>query len=92
MKLEDVVKIYGMNDYYDNVTGNIYKLSQAVDNGNGMLNVPVESWDGNLLGCVAIYKQKKEGNENEKRKDSDKYQRYYRKAFRETGSHKLCRE
>ena len=56
MKLEEIVKTYGMNDYYDFATGNTYKLSEAIDIGNGKLKIPVESWDGNFLGYAEISK------------------------------------
>ena len=41
MKLETIAKTYGMVDYMDPTTGNIYELSKAFDDGEGMLLVPV---------------------------------------------------
>ena len=41
MKLEKIAKTYGMVDYMDPITGNIYELSKAFDGGKGMLLVPV---------------------------------------------------
>lgn len=29
MRLEDIAKTYGMNDYYDNIGGRIFHLSMA---------------------------------------------------------------
>lgn len=58
MSLEDVVKQYGMNDYYDFISGNLYKLSKAIDNGNGTLKVPVEN--GEKIVGYAIMKKPEE--------------------------------
>lgn len=43
MTLEGIARIYGMTDYYDNISGKIYQLSQATeapDNSEELL-VPV---------------------------------------------------
>lgn len=55
MKLEDIARSYGMNDYYDMHTGRIYKLSEATDAGNGKLSVPVVE-DGRLIGYATMDK------------------------------------
>lgn len=31
MMLEDIARTYGMTDYYDNIGGKIYELSQAME-------------------------------------------------------------
>ena len=50
MKLEQIAKQYGMVDYLDNTTGNIYRLSKAIEDDDGTLLVPVvSSYGGNLL-------------------------------------------
>ena len=50
MKLEEIAKVYGMNDYYDMATGRIYKLSNALPTGViGKVKVPVIE-DGVLIG------------------------------------------
>lgn len=62
MKLEEIAETYGMFDYYDQHTGNIYKLSEASDKPcegvelkPGQLRVPV--WNGsNFLGYVVMNK------------------------------------
>ena len=41
MKLEQVAKDYGMQDYLDYNTGYIYQLSKAEEMGNNMLMVPM---------------------------------------------------
>ena len=41
MMLEDIARTYGMTDYYDNIGGKIYQLSQATeapDNSGGALS------------------------------------------------------
>lgn len=55
MKLEDIAKSYGMNDYYDMNTGRIYKLSEATDAGDGKLSVPVEE-NGRIIGYATMDK------------------------------------
>lgn len=55
MKLEDIARTYGMNDYYDMHTGRIYKLSEATNAGNGKLSVPVEQ-DGRFVGYATMDK------------------------------------
>lgn len=55
MKLEDIARTYGMNDYYDMVTGRIYKLSEATDAENGKLTVPVYE-DGRFIGNASMNK------------------------------------
>lgn len=50
MKLEQIAKQYGMVDYLDNTTGNIYQLSKVIEDDDGTLLVPVvSSYGGNLL-------------------------------------------
>lgn len=55
MMLEDIVKTYGMIDYYDNVGGKTYELSKAIKDRDTLL-VPVRDTDGILLGHVRIAK------------------------------------
>lgn len=58
MYLEDVAKHCGMVDYYDNVGGKIYELSEAVADpeSSSRLIVPVRSVDGFLLGFAYMAK------------------------------------
>lgn len=50
MKLEQITKQYGMVNYLDNTTGNIYQLSKAIEDDDGTLLVPVvSSYSSNLL-------------------------------------------
>ena len=57
MTLEEIAKTYGMHDYYDPLTGNIYQLSEAFDDGYDILIVPVINQYGNknhLVGYAKI--------------------------------------
>lgn len=59
MLLEDIVKMYGMVDYYDPVTCMVYMLSHAIEErpGSGILIVPVkDALNGAILGCVSMVK------------------------------------
>lgn len=50
MMLEEITKLYGMNDYLDANTGYIYKLSEAIDDGENNLLVPViDTFGDNIL-------------------------------------------
>ncbi len=53
MALEEIVEMYGWNDYMDMNTGRIYRLSQSVDNGDGTSKIPVTE-NGNLIGYAAM--------------------------------------
>ena len=58
--LEQIVKEYGMAvDYMDPNTGNIYRLTDAIDDGEGNLFIPVTAsyGDSTLLGYAKIQKQ-----------------------------------
>lgn len=48
MKLEEIVKMYGWNDYMDMHTGYIYVLSKAIHE-DGTVKVPVTQ-NGVLIG------------------------------------------
>lgn len=58
--LEAIVKTYGMNDYYDQVGGKIYELSNAMEdpNNEGELLVPVKDVMGDniLVGYARMRK------------------------------------
>ena len=56
MMLEEIAKLYGMNDYLDVNTGYIYKLSEAIDDGEENLLVPVVDilGDNVLLGYAKM--------------------------------------
>lgn len=41
MKLETILEVYGTNDYYEQLTGKIYRLSVLKDNENVMVDIPV---------------------------------------------------
>ena len=41
MKLEDIARQYGMHNYLDNEQGLIYQLSEAMEDADGTLLVPV---------------------------------------------------
>lgn len=56
MSLENIAKVYGMVDYLDVSTGKIFKLSQAIDAGDGNLIVPVEQ-RGRIIGYSQMKKQ-----------------------------------
>lgn len=58
MRLEEVAKTYGMVDYMDPTNGNIYELSKAIDDGAGMLLVPIIApyGDSLLLGYDKMHK------------------------------------
>ena len=53
MKLEQIIEMYGWNDYYDMNTGYIYHLSEAMDNGDGTSKIPVTS-NGRLIGYATM--------------------------------------
>ena len=59
MNLETIAKTYGMVDYMDQTTGNIYELSKAFDDGEDMLLVPVIApfGDNVLVGYARMKKQ-----------------------------------
>ena len=57
--LEQIVKEYGMEfDYMDHNTGNIYRLTDAIDDGEGHLLVPITApyGDSILLGYAKMQK------------------------------------
>ena len=57
--LEQIAKEYGMAiDYMDPNTGNIYRLTDAIDDGNGNLLVPITAPYGDriLLGYAKMQK------------------------------------
>ena len=57
--LEQIAKEYGMAmDYMDTNTGNIYRLTDAIDDGEGNLLVPVNApyGDSILLGYAKMQK------------------------------------
>lgn len=57
--LEQIAKEYGMAmDYMDPNTGNIYRLTDAIDDGNGGLLVPITApyGDSILLGYAKMQK------------------------------------
>ena len=58
MNLETIAKTYGMVDYMDPTTGNIYALSKAFDDGEGMILVPVIApfGDNVLVGYARMKK------------------------------------
>lgn len=58
MTLERIAEQYGMVDYMDNNTGYIYKLSNAIDDGNNSLLVPVVDTFGDnvLIGYAKMHK------------------------------------
>lgn len=53
MDLKEIVKMYGWNDYYDMPTGRIFHLSKAVEESEGVFQVPV-SEDGELIGYAKL--------------------------------------
>lgn len=55
MRLEQIAQMYGMNDYYDMYSGNVYQLSKATDNGDGTLSVPVY-YGNRLVGYAKMEK------------------------------------
>ena len=46
-----------MNDYFDINTGIIYKLSKAVDFGDGEYKVPIITLNGIFIGYVSMSKE-----------------------------------
>ena len=56
--LEEIAKTYGMVDYMDQTTGNIYELSKALDDGEGALLIPVIApyGDNVLIGYARMQK------------------------------------
>ena len=58
MQLEQIAQMYGMVDYYEVRTGRTYHLSEASENANGMLTVPV-SEDGVIIGFTHMERPRK---------------------------------
>ena len=58
MTLERIAEQYGMVDYMDSNKGYIYKLSNAIDDGNNSLLVPVVDTFGDniLIGYAKMHK------------------------------------
>lgn len=58
MTLERIAELYGMVDYMDSNTGCIYKLSNAIDNGDNSLLVPVVDTFGDniIIGYAKMHK------------------------------------
>lgn len=55
MLLENVVKEYGgWYDYYDFVTGKTYRLSEAIHNENGFVDVPTYDPEDNFIGYARM--------------------------------------
>lgn len=52
MYLEDIVKEYGMTDYYDRTKNLIYAISESMPEGDGgsRLIVPVRTKDNRTIG------------------------------------------
>ena len=65
--LEQIAKEYGMTeDYVDPNTGNIYQLTDAIDDGEGNLLVPITApyGDSILLGYAKMQKPERIGGIN----------------------------
>jgi hypothetical protein len=58
MRLEEIARSYGMNDYYEMSTGRTYLLSKAMENPDGTLSVPVLQ-GGVLIGHCTMEKVRK---------------------------------
>lgn len=58
MTLERIAEQYGMVDYMDSNTGYIYELSNAIDDGDNSLLVPVVDTFGDniLIGYAKMHK------------------------------------
>ena len=59
MMLEEIARMYGMNDYYDQITGKVYELSNAIESDKeGELLVPVKDVMGDdlLIGYARMQK------------------------------------
>lgn len=59
MMLEEIARMYGMNDYYDQTTGKVYELSNAIESDKeGELLVPVKDLMGDdlLIGYARMQK------------------------------------
>lgn len=54
MKLEEIVKQYGYNDYYEMSTGRTYKLSKVIEE-NKVIKVPVYE-NGIFIGLAILNK------------------------------------
>ena len=69
--LEQIAKEYGMAiDYMDPNTGNIYRLTDAIDDGEGNLLVPITApyGDSILLGNAKMQKPESELATKKKKK------------------------
>ena len=54
MSLESIIETYGWNDYLDVHTGNIYQLSEAMNNGDGTSEVPIIGNTGYFIGFCKV--------------------------------------
>ena len=57
MRLEEIVDIYGWEDYYDMVSDVIFKLSEAVKIGSDASKVVIEQ-DGVPIGVTTVNRVK----------------------------------
>ena len=60
MRLEEIVKTYGMQDFYDSIGGKIYKLSEALEASDNKEELLVPVYDviggGMLIGYARMSK------------------------------------
>lgn len=59
MRLEEIVDIYGWEDYYDMATGRIFQLSKATSAGDDTSEVPVIQ-DGGIIGFAMVNRIREE--------------------------------
>lgn len=57
MRLEEIVDTYGWQDYYDMVSGAIFKLSEAEKIKDNLYKVLVEQ-DGRIVGVTTVNRVK----------------------------------
>ena len=56
MDLTNIIEMYGLVDYMDQYTGNIYCLSMATEKDDKTYVVPVKDYSGILIGHCEIPK------------------------------------
>ena len=57
MRLEEIIDTYGWQDYYDMVSGVIFKLSEAEKIKDNLYKVLVEQ-DGRIIGVTTVNRVK----------------------------------
>ena len=61
MRLEEIIEMYGWNDWFEQSSGRIFKLSEAFNTEKGAIVPVIDTLDGELIGHVTVDIQKPGG-------------------------------